>query len=170
MRRGTRAGAAVVGLTLLGLAGLGLAAASFGRGRPVLVNTTPSVPEGLYLPARRQVIARGVLVAAEPPPQARAYLTSLGAPPDLRLLKRVAATAGDRVCARNGVLTWPGGAGIALRRDRRGVPLRAWSGCRVLAQDELLLVGDTRTSFDSRYFGPVRRAEILAVYVEALRW
>ncbi|MBY0566047.1 MAG: S26 family signal peptidase [Hyphomonadaceae bacterium] len=31
-----------------------------------------------------------------------------------------------------------------------------WRGCRVLAEGEVLLLGDTADSFDGRYWGPVR--------------
>lgn len=55
-------------------------------------------------------------------------------------------------------------------RDRRGASLPAWRGCRTLAADELLLLGDTATSFDGRYFGPVRRAEVEGIYREVLQW
>ncbi|MFW2345454.1 MAG: S26 family signal peptidase [Brevundimonas mediterranea] len=45
-----------------------------------------------------------------------------------------------------------------------------WSDCRRLAADEVFLVGDTAGSFDSRYFGPVRTAEVIGVYREVLTW
>jgi type IV secretory pathway protease TraF len=86
------------------------------------------------------------------------------------LLKRVAAGSGDHVCRQGADLEWRGGAVRALSRDRRGLGLPAWAGCRRLAADELLVLGDTPTSFDSRYFGPVRRTAVEGVYVEALTW
>jgi type IV secretory pathway protease TraF len=135
-----------------------------------LVNESPSVPKGLYLRVGRTATTLGEIVAVRPPSQARAYLAALGTPAEVRLLKRVAAAAGARVCAAPGALDWPGGAVAVLARDRRGVPLPAWSGCRTLAPDELLLLGDTRTSFDSRYFGPVSRAAVDGVYREVLTW
>jgi type IV secretory pathway protease TraF len=105
-----------------------------------------------------------------PPPDARRYLEGLGMPRGTPLLKRVVATAGEAVCRHRAELDWRGGAAPALHRDRRGTVLPAWSGCRALAQDELLVLGDTPTSFDSRYFGPVHRAAVKGVYREALRW
>ena len=55
-------------------------------------------------------------------------------------------------------------------RDRTGVALPAWRGCRRLAPDERLLLGDTPASLDSRYFGPVRIAQIEGFYRETLTW
>lgn len=135
-----------------------------------LVNETRSLPEGLFLRSPDQRIRRGAVVALIQPSAARGYLASLAWPRDVRLLKRVAATGGDRVCARDGRLRWPGGAVVAHRRDRRGVALPVWSDCRRLRPEEVLVMGDTAASFDSRYFGPVRRTSISGVYRQALRW
>jgi conjugative transfer signal peptidase TraF len=156
------------GLGLAALAALGVAA----RATPplALVNATPSVPRGLYVRALDQRLRPGAVVAVTPPPDARAYLQGLGMPIGTPLLKRVVAIAGEPVCRRDAELNWRGGAVRALTRDRRGARLPAWSSCRPLADDELLILGDTPTSFDSRYFGPVRRAAVKGVYREALRW
>lgn len=163
-RRPVRATAAV----MVSFAGLGLAA----RAMPplALVNPSPSLPEGLYLRSLDQSLRPGAVVAVEPPPMARRYLDALGMPPDVPLLKRAAALAGERVCRTGGRMQWPGHAVWALARDRRGAPLPVWSGCRRLAKDEVLVLGETPTSFDSRYFGPVRRTRLRGVYVEALKW
>jgi len=39
-----------------------------------------------------------------------------------------------------------------------------------LRTDELFVLGDTPGSFDSRYFGPIRRAQVEGVYRETLTW
>jgi type IV secretory pathway protease TraF len=91
-------------------------------------------------------------------------------PASVPLLKRIAAVGGDQVCRTSDALQWANRSALALPRDRRGWALPSWSGCRRLAGDELLVMGDTPTSFDSRYFGPVRRSSLAGVYVEALRW
>lgn len=136
---------------------------------PLLVNESASVPRGLYRRTAESVAA-GRIVAVVPPPGARAYLASLGAGPDARLLKRVVASSGDLVCGRDGELAWPGGRVRARSKDRRGRPLPTWRGCRRLNRDEVLVAGDTPTSFDSRYFGPVRTSEVDGVYREIWRW
>jgi type IV secretory pathway protease TraF len=136
---------------------------------PWLINETPSMPRGLY--RRTPDTPRpGALVSLEPPAAARSYLASLGAPPDARLLKRVVAGPGERVCSDGARLTWPQGSAVRLARDRQGRALSVWRGCRPLGADELLVVGDSPASFDSRYFGPVRQAAVLGVYREVWRW
>ncbi|WP_421936120.1 S26 family signal peptidase [Phenylobacterium sp.] len=147
----------------------GAAVAHEGPARPWIVNETPSMPRGLY----RAIAAfpeRGAVVALSPPPSARAYLRRLGARDDALLLKRVVAGAGARACMSGQVLTWPSGSAIALDTDRQGRRLKPWQGCRRLEADELLVIGDSAASFDSRYFGPIRRSSIHGVYREVFRW
>jgi type IV secretory pathway protease TraF len=138
--------------------------------RLALINESPSIPRGLYVRAFDQSPRPGAIVAVQPQPPARRYLGALGMPAGTPLLKRIAAVAGDNVCRNSGEMRWPRGDARALTHDRRGAALPAWSGCRQLGADELLVMGDTPTSFDSRYFGPVRRSDLEGVYVEALTW
>ncbi|MBC1181856.1 S26 family signal peptidase [Brevundimonas sp. WCHBH090558] len=135
-----------------------------------LVNESPSLPEGLYARRFGAEIERGVVVAIPQPAAARAYLGDLGMPGDVALIKRVAAAGGDRVCVEGAQVLTPDGVWTVRSRDRGGAILPRWSGCRRLAPDELFLLGDTAGSFDSRYFGPVARSEVLGVYQEVLRW
>lgn len=153
---------------LLGLAGLAWAS----QFTPTLavINESASLPRGLYLRTPGARAERGAIVAVPAPPSARPYLSRLGAPAGARLLKRVAAVGGERVCADQDHLQTPGRRVSVPRHDRRGRTLPAWRGCRRLDPDELFLLGDTTTSFDSRYFGPVRRTEVDGVYREALTW
>jgi conjugative transfer signal peptidase TraF len=134
-----------------------------------LVNESPSLPRGLYIRAGAAV-EHGSIVAISQPAVARPYLTHLGMPGDVVLLKRVAALGGDHVCAVDGVVQTPRRRARALERDRRGAVLPAWRECRLLAPDEVFLLGDTPGSFDSRYFGPVRRSDVAGVYREILTW
>lgn len=159
---------AVLGVTVFALGCLGLVA----QHAPAfaLVNESPSVPRGLYLRAPGAPVARGVLVAVPQPPAAQAYLASLGAPGEMRLIKRVAGVGGDRVCREGRVIDVAGTRVGLLARDRRGAALSGWSGCRRLASDELFLLGDTQASFDSRYFGPVRVSDVDGVFRETLTW
>nr|WP_313040207.1 S26 family signal peptidase [Brevundimonas diminuta] len=136
---------------------------------PALINETLSLPRGLYLRTQAP-IERGSVVALAQPATARAYLTRLGMPDDILLLKRVAAVEGDAVCDEGGTVRTPGRQVVRLDRDRRGAVLPAWSECRLLERDELFLLGDTPESFDSRYFGPVRKGEAKGVYQEVLTW
>jgi len=161
-------GQIVSGTALSGLAALALASAV---APPLaLINESPSLPVGLYLRDPGAQPGPGAVVAAVPPPGARAYLARLGAPAEARLLKRVAAVGGQQVCAHPGQLLTPDRRVKVRSHDRQGAVLPIWRGCRVLEPDELILLGDTPGSFDSRYFGPVRRADLDGVYRRALAW
>jgi len=134
-----------------------------------VVNESASLPRGVYLRAGGAV-ATGSIVTVRPPPAARTYLDGLGAPSDVRLLKRVAAVAGDGACRAPGAVLVAGRRLAVRERDRRGAALPAWRGCRTLGADEVFVAGDTSTSFDSRYFGPVRRTAVRGPYRPVLTW
>ena len=155
-----------------GIAGAILATASVAPGgAPLLpVNESPSVPVGLYAREGEGLLKLGSLVTIAPPSSVRGYLASLGFPRELPLLKRVAATAGEHVCAEPGWLQTPRARVEVRSLDRSGHPLPAWHGCRSLAADELLLLGDSAESFDGRYFGPVKLSSVEASYREVIRW
>lgn len=148
-----------------------LAAMVVGGDRPALalINESPSLPRGLYLRAG-VTFKPGAVVAVPQPLAVRPYLERLGMPRDVLLLKRVSAVGGDRVCAVDGMVVTPGRRMRTLERDSQGAVLPAWGECRVLAPDEVFLLGDTPGSFDSRYFGPVRRSEVVGAYREILVW
>jgi conjugative transfer signal peptidase TraF len=130
----------------------------------LIVNLTPSVPVGVYRIEHRAP-ARGdfVLLALTPKYRdiavARGYLRQ-----EQHLLKNIAAMDGDQVC-RRGLAVWINGhIRVWLRRtDGSGRTLSGWQGCRRLRNGELFVLGTDRSSFDSRYFGPILRSDIIAV-------
>lgn len=159
---------AVVGAAVSVLVGAG----QFMDHRPALalVNESPSLPRGLYLRKVAAEPVRGAVVAVPQPVVARPYLRRLGMPDAVLLIKRIAAVGGDDVCAADGRVTTPGRIVAVRSHDRTDAVLPTWRGCRRLAADELFLLGDTPSSFDSRYFGPVRRSDVVGVYREAMTW
>ncbi|HEX5184999.1 MAG TPA: S26 family signal peptidase [Allosphingosinicella sp.] len=133
--------------------------------RPLLVwNASASSPIGLYLIGSPAGAGRGDTVIAWPPEPARA----LGAqrrylPRNVPLVKRVAAVAGDRVCAV-GEAVFVNGRFETLRRanDPSGRPMPWWTGCEDLSGGDLfLLTPEVADAFDGRYFGITRRSEIV---------
>ena len=156
------------------LAPLALAAVEIGDPAPRLMwNASASAPLGLYWIERTRRISRGDLVLVRPPPQAQEVAAEGGYLPEgVALLKRVEGLAGDTVCVRGGQVTIEGIAvANALRSDSMGRPLHAWDGCRPLATDEVfVLMRHVPGSFDSRYFGPVWRSEILGKAVPLWTW
>ena len=139
----------------------------------VRVNTTPSLPRGLYVASAlgERLVARGDLVAACPDTAAvrrlGRYWTNgrcpggAGRPDGVRpLAKPVSAVPGDTVRVDSAGV-WVGErllpASAPLVRDRAGRPIRPKLGVHVLGPGEYWLhSGRVPTSIDSRYTGPVR--------------
>ena len=132
--------------------------------RPLLIwNVSRSAPIGLYVVGSDQPPAPGDMVAARLAPPWRAFASARRyLPANVPLIKRIAAAAGDRVCAT--------GAGVAvndievarrLDRDAAGRPMPHWSGCIVLGRGEHLLLMPGPASFDGRYFGPTVEGDIV---------
>lgn len=99
----------------------------------ILLNRTPSMPIGLYV-RTSDPIELGSIVTVEVHEVAHAYALEREVGPDFRLLKRVAATSGNIVCA-DGYQILIDGEVRAVRsaRDSVGRPLRSWTGCVVLS-------------------------------------
>lgn len=131
----------------------------------LLYNHTPSVPVGFYVRTDAPV-ASGAFVtirAADVAP-ATAHARDFEGRRD-RFIKRIAAVAGDRVCAEGDVLTINDGPPMSRRtHDSAGAELPRWNGCRALEANEVLLLGDAERSFDGRYWGPVDRGLIEGVW------
>jgi len=122
----------------------------------LLYNRTPSVPVGFYLRTEEPLeLGSFVTVRAIDVAPAAAAARGFDGPRD-RFIKRVAALAGDHVCAHGGAVTLNGGPRYHRRAsDSTGAALPHWEGCRTLGPNEVLLLGETADSFDGRYWGPV---------------
>lgn len=130
----------------------------------VLYNGSASMPVGFYRRVERD-IGVGAIVTVRAHRVAPGYARQRDAGPRFRLLKHVAATSGDVVCAANNEIRINGE--VATRRQTRdsaGRALPTWSGCVTLLSDQLLLLGDSPNSFDSRYFGVVSVDDIEGVW------
>ncbi len=142
-----------------------LTATAFGPKRLVLVwNRSASVPVGLYIVMSRPVhIGDYVLIRLSGTMQVLAERRGyIGA--HTPVLKRVTAMEGDRVC-RSGRAAWIAERQvvIALGTDRAGKPLPVWQGCHQLQDGQLFVLGTHSQSFDSRYFGPVDRYQVIGM-------
>jgi conjugative transfer signal peptidase TraF len=158
---GRARGFVVVCAAVLAVVGL-LMVAQAHRGF-VLINRTSSEPPGFYARAMDAPIQPGSLVAFAAPPAAYPYadqhMRYLRSTP---IIKAVAAVAGDRVCTVGGALVINGvKRAPVLEHDTQGFALPHWMACRRLEPGELFVFSDrVPTSFDSRYFGPVRAAVV----------
>lgn len=158
MARVLAAGTALIGALLL---------ATAGGARPLLLwNRTASEPEGLYVRGAGSVSV-GALIAFPAPSAAFPYADGrMGYLRRVPILKHVAAVSGDQVCTVNDRLEINGRVRAPiLRQDRRGAALPRWEGCRRLGDSEVFVFSDRiPNSFDSRYFGPVDRTDIIGVF------
>ncbi|MBR0900093.1 S26 family signal peptidase [Bradyrhizobium tropiciagri] len=142
---------------------------------PLLIyNASGSAPLGLYYLEQR-LPARGELAVFKPSAPIELLIAAYEILPDpVPLLKRVEASGGDEVCrAREPIGTISvNGKVIAevLERDGEGRPLPSWEGCMRLVEGEYFLLQPHPRSFDSRYFGPVLRCDILGVARPLWTW
>jgi len=143
------------------LACLALAAAPRPR---LLLNTTASVPVGLYRLSPVGAPRVGDLVVVAPDPALAAFLDDGGwLPRGVPLLKPVAAVAGQSVCRLGPAVTIDGRpVARALEVDGRGRSLPTWSGCRGLGSGEVFLLARAFGSLDGRYFGVTDGRQVLA--------
>jgi len=141
-----------------------LAAFSFASPPPRWIwNATASAPEGLYDLHRGSAWGRQDLVAVRPPKPLAAWLNARGyAPTGVLLIKRVAALAPSQVCRQGAAITIDQVAvARAETRDHAGRSLPVWTGCRVLAANDVFLLNTTKGSLDSRYLGPLPRTSVV---------
>ncbi len=148
---------------------------SFGSHAPLVVyNATGSAPLGFYYLENR-LPGRGETAVVQPPPLIELMIVARGIlPPSVPLLKQIAAIGGDEVCrskepehaiAINGKVV-----AETFDNDRDGRPLPAWEGCMKLIDGEFFLLQPHPLSFDSRYFGPVMRCDVLGVARPLWTW
>ncbi|WP_431064753.1 conjugative transfer signal peptidase TraF [Methylotuvimicrobium sp.] len=156
-----------------GIAALIVSGCAYAAG--VRINTTKSIPVGLYLTSNAQV-AKGAYVLFCPPEnevftmaKERGYIGGGFCPGGYGyLMKRILAAKNDIVVIDE--------AGVRVNGELLpfSVPRKVDSAGRALphfqadhyrlGDDELLLMSDVSgTSFDGRYFGPVDRSQIKTV-------
>ena len=170
-------GRTAAGLGAFLIAGAVLAGGDYAHTAGYRLNTTPSLPMGLWrqtstAPVR---LARGEVVTFCPPASApfelglrRGYIAPGGCPSGLELMmKPIAALPGDTVTVSTAGIAVDG-TPIAnsrpLSHDDEDRPLRAMAaGNYTVPAGEMWLVSSFNPrSYDSRYFGPVPIAAVRA--------
>lgn len=138
----------------------------------LLYNASESAPRGWYLQRPLRALRPGQWVFASLLPEAAKLAHARGyLPQHLPILKRIGAVEGQVVCVAHGQVRIDDRVvGFTRAYDRLGRLLAPWHGCRSLCAGELFLLTDHRASFDSRYFGPVRRDAILGEAVPLWTW
>ncbi|MDE8652171.1 S26 family signal peptidase [Novosphingobium album (ex Liu et al. 2023)] len=140
-----------------------LASAVFPPTPRLVWNASASAPIGLYAVSPEDLAEAGDMVIARvPAPHRRLAATRRYLPMNVPLVKRVAAAAGDEVCAL-GQEIFVNGRWTAERRvaDGAGRPMPMWSGCVRLRGRQLFLLMDTPASFDGRYFGVTEGIDVI---------
>ena len=132
---------------------------------PVILvwNASSSAPIGLYRVQADEPVHPGDMVIAWTPEPARSLAASRRyLPANVPLVKRVAAVAGDRICAAGSDVSI-NGVRVAKRKNSDGLarPMPWWTGCRNLASEQYFLLMDRAESFDGRYFGITRRDHLV---------
>lgn len=126
-------------------------------------NYTNSLPKGFYVRTLGQV-HRGDLVAFKPPPYAekmirdRHYLRDDGF-----LMKKIIGIEGDSICTERGSFYVHGvNYGGFVNADAEGRTLPRYYYCgRIKKGDYIVGLAGENNSFDSRYFGPVKKENII---------
>jgi type IV secretory pathway protease TraF len=134
----------------------------------VIWNASNSVPIGWYFVAKRQPNLAEIAVI-RPPEWVEIYAASRGyLPLHTPLLKPVRATKNSIVC-RFGRYVFIDGNLVAKAKylDTNHRMLPVWKGCRTLKSEAIFVLGQHRDSFDSRYFGPISRTQVLGTAVRA---
>ncbi len=165
-RRHSRA-RSTIAIASIGLVSLG--ASAFTHPVPRLIwNASASAPLGLYRVELDAAAGVGDLVLARLPEPARKLAADRGyLPANVPAVKRIAAIAGDFVCADSGIVVINNRvAEDILLIDGEGRPIPAWHGCRALREGEVFLLNEgVCASFDGRYFGPIESSEVIGKLV-----
>lgn len=140
----------------------------------VIYNASGSAPLGFYYLEQR-LPGRGELAVYSPSPAIELLIAAHRVlPVPVPLLKQVAASGGDEICRAKAPIDAISinGKVVAevLDKDRDGRPLPSWEGCMRLIDGEFFLLQPHPHSFDSRYFGPVLRCDLLGVARPIWTW
>jgi conjugative transfer signal peptidase TraF len=140
----------------------------------IVYNATGSAPLGFYRVENR-LPARGEIAVVQPPPLIELMIVARGILPlAVPLIKQVMAAGGDEVCRSEqpiGTISINGKVvAETYATDRKGRALPAWQGCMRLIDGEFFLLQPHPLSFDSRYFGPVLRCDIVGVARPLWTW
>lgn len=151
-------------LALLGLcAGSTLVLVAQAHAPRLVWNASASAPTGLYHVMPGVMPDTGDMVIARVPGAYRQLAAERHyLPVNVPLVKHVAASAGQQVCAI-GDRIFIDGRWASERRatDGRGRPMPTWHGCVRLRAGQIFLLMPDPASFDGRYFGVTDDADIV---------
>lgn len=163
----------LLALALFLTLGLGVASGCFAD-RQIVINTSPSVPPGLYVRSGEPPRV-GALIDFQVPDAARRYvrLRTGENGTNWYILKPIVAGPGDHVDTTGDGLVVNGHwlAPMVPPRDSQGRELLRWREARTLGPDEFFVFSDRiPNSFDSRCYGPITRQWISDVRKPLVTW
>jgi conjugative transfer signal peptidase TraF len=147
----------------------------------IRLNTTPSIPVGIYR-LTNDPLTKGAYVYFCPPPTSvfdmakdRGYLSAGFCPGGYgHLMKKILATQKDGVAIKKDGVQVNGRMlplSAPFQADGAGLPLPDYKSSWVLESDEFLLMSDSNSgSFDGRYFGSINRQQIEGVLRPIFTW
>lgn len=128
----------------------------------VIWNASESVPIGWYFVAKRQPMI-GEIAVIKLTDWVQIYASSRGyLPQNVWLLKPVFAVYPSIIC-RFGSHVFVNGKQVAKAKigDKMHRALPVWKGCVALSSTKYFVLGKHRDSFDSRYFGPIEKRQVV---------
>lgn len=155
----------VLGASAIAVAAIGVS--SFVSFTPKLVwNGSASAAVGHYRIEQRDPNL-GDYVLVKPDERLAEFIAErLYLPPEIPLLKRIAALPGDEICREHArIFINKIAAAEALVTDSMGRNMPQWSGCFTLRSGEVFLLNASKRSLDGRYFGATKRSEIIGVAI-----
>jgi type IV secretory pathway protease TraF len=134
---------------------------------PLLIwNASESVPIGWYYVAKRQPKI-GEIAVIKPTDWVQIYASSRGyLPQNVWLLKPIFASHPSIIC-RFASHVFVDGKRVAKAKikDKMHRLLPVWKGCKALTSTQYFVLGRHRDSFDSRYFGPSEKHQVVGTAI-----
>lgn len=140
-----------IGWSIFALAVLAFVFVISSMGEVFLLNHTQSMPIGIYVKRESDKLEIGDMIVFHKMENRT------------DLIKYIAAINPAEVCVDDREALWIDGSAVAQRNIEKypsAVPDQ--SRCHQLLADEILVIGDHPDSYDSRYFGPIKRADVIA--------
>jgi conjugative transfer signal peptidase TraF len=142
----------------------GILIASKALSQKIMFQITPSLPKGVYWIDNPVHIDTGMLCVFSIPRNVYGMMKSRGwIPENLKfyLMKPIVAKQGDEVeVSTTGFFVNGKYLGPVKRYDSQGLPLPEYHEKVILGDGEFFVVSTYPNSFDSRYFGTIRREDI----------
>ena len=132
----------------------------------IIYNPSESVPRGFYYYAGMS-FKKGDLVLFPVPAIVTEYVAKNYGEKTLQyFVKPVLAMNEEHICFKEENFELEGEFLADIRlNDSQGKPLPLWKECRNLAGNEVFVFADRiENSFDSRYYGPIKKEQIIGVY------